>query len=254
MSVSLFDTHFHLEGDDIQKVIQEAQSNQVDFLNLISCTLAEAKKYTRLQKDYSCLSVSVGVHPCYVQEHSFEDLSQFDDLLECEKISAIGEVGLDYYHSTEHKQKQKEFFSYFLSLALKYKQTAIIHSRESFEDCYDMIASHLRASHPFIMHCYTGDSTWAKKFLDLGAYISYSGIVTFKNAHEIRDSLKYVPKDRLLIETDAPYLAPVPFRGKRNKPAFLHAIFEYLCEYFNEDKLELAARLLENSKRALQLC
>ena len=158
---------------------------------------------------------SAGVHPLYVKDFS-GSINDFDRFYDDENNVAVGEIGLDFYYDKDKsiQKKQLEIFEAFLEKSLKLRKPAVIHSREAFDETLSCINNVLQGRQDFILHCYTGDDNWVGKFLDAGAYISYSGIVTFKNAEDLRRSLPLVPDERLLIETDSPYLAPVPMRGK----------------------------------------
>ena len=170
-------------------------------------------------------------------------------------VVGVGEVGLDYFYHKEEElhERQRSIFRKFMEISAETKKPAIIHCRDAFDDCYGIIKESLQGKQPFIIHCYTGDLSWAEKFLDLGAYISYSGIVTFNNAKTLRDSLKVVPHDRILIETDSPYLAPVPYRGKRNEPAYVTHVLERVAFELALSKEELARITVENGKRVFGL-
>lgn len=246
MSLSFFDTHCHIYPEDnLERIFNNCKKESVNYLNIISCNLKEAKNNLELTKNYKEISLSIGLHPLSV-EKDFCLPDSFLSLMS-EKIVAIGEIGLDYHYDNHNKNKQKEVFDNFLSFAKDLKLPTIIHSRDSFEDTYEILKTTLKKEHPFILHCFTGNTKWAKSFLNLGGYISYSGIISFKNANEIRESIQHVPLDRILIETDAPYLSPVPFRGRRNEPSFLPKVFDALADILSIEKLELAYKLLENS-------
>ena len=256
--ISLFDTHFHLEREDhLEEVIREAKELSVDYLNLISCNYEETKKHLELLFNYDNVYTTTGIHPCYVKEEDEYSIENFIPFLAEKKVVAIGEIGLDYYHTQDNKQLQKKIFEQFLNLCYEHDKTAIIHTRDSIDDCYDMLKSLLKKEKKFIIHCFTEDKAWAKKILDIGGYISYGGIVTFKNALALQESVSIVPLDRILIETDAPYLAPTPYRGKKNKPAYTYYVFEQIHNLINNNqqitKKELAAIILNNSRVSLDL-
>ena len=168
-------------------------------------------------------------------------------------VRAVGEIGLDYFYDNSPRQIQREVFSVFLDLANEVGMPAIIHIRDAHEDAYEILEdfcgkwSHSRP--PFVVHCFSGDTKWAKRYIDLGGYLSFTGIITFPRAEEIREAMREVPLDHLMFETDSPYLAPVPMRGKRNQPAYLPHIVEYAAEYLGMDADELAATTTSNGIR-----
>ena len=256
--ISLFDTHFHLdEEDNLGDVIREAKEFSVNFFNLISCNYQETKRNLSLVSHYDNVYTTTGIHPCYIKNQDEYEIEKFIPFLAEKKILAIGEIGLDYYHNQDNKQLQKKVFEQFLNLCYEYDKTAIIHTRDSIDDCYDMLKSLLKKEKKFIIHCFTGDKAWAKKILDIGGYIAYGGIVTFKNSLALQESVSVVPLDRILIETDAPYLAPMPYRGKKNKPAYAYYVFEQIHNLIHNSqqitKQDLAEKILHNSRIALGL-
>ena len=249
MSFALFDTHFHLDSQDcLEEIALQAKEKKVFYLNLISCSLEESKKNLEKSQKHSNVSVSIGIHPLTINENLKIQTSDFLPLTKNKKVVAIGEIGLDYHYKQSNKLYQQKVFAEFLKLSVQTKLPAIIHSRDSFEDIYKIVKKELYPHQiPFIMHCFTGDDYWAKKFIEIGAYISYSGIITFNSAKEIQNSLTSVPLDKILIETDSPYLAPVPFRGKKNSPKLIEYTFNKLVKILNIDKLKLSSILLKNS-------
>ena len=256
--ISLFDTHFHLDKEDnVTDIIREAKELSVDYLNVISCDYEETKTNLNIVSAYENLYTTTGIHPCYIKENDDKNIEKFIPFLAEQKLVAIGEIGLDYFHTQDNKKLQKKVFEQFLNLCYQYDKTAIIHTRDSIVDCYDMIKSLLKAEKKFIIHCFTEDLVWAKKMLDIGGYISYGGIVTFKNAVALQESVSVVPLDRILIETDAPYLAPTPYRGKRNKPAYTYYVFQQIYHLINQykkiSKQQLAKQILRNSRLALNI-
>ena len=248
--MTVYDTHFHLDDkDDAEAIISRAQEAGVTHLNLISTTLEDTHRNFKIANDND-IFCTAGVHPLNVDEFdgNFEAFRSFYDSA---RVVAVGEIGLDYYYdqNDETLDFQRQVFKRFLEYSAEFKKPAVIHCREAFEDTYAAIENTLPRDQPFIIHCYTGDTSWAEKFVELGGYISYSGIVTFKNAESIRKSLKVVPKDRILIETDSPYLAPVPLRGKRNEPANVIHVRDRVAFELGMSKEELSELTLHNGKK-----
>lgn len=214
-----FDTHLHLEpGDDAGALFAAARQAGVGFF-LIAGTDAEdsARALAAAASDRGGVA-AVGVHP-----HAARlplDLEAFRALAAAEKTVAIGEVGLDYYYEHSPRADQRRVFAAFLQLALEVHLPAIVHCRDAFEDCLPMVREAAASGLRVLLHSFAGTPAQAEEALALGAMFSFSGMVTFPRADNIRAALAVVPMDRLFVETDSPYLAPVPYRGRRNQPAY----------------------------------
>ncbi len=183
------------------------------------------------------------------------DLSELRGSLENPLVKAVGETGLDYYYTAETATEQKKLFAENLALAAEFEKPVVVHSRDADEDTLALLKDYSKdwKSDPGrlgVLHCFTRDAAFARKVLDLGLMISFSGIVTFANANPLREVVKYVPDDRLLIETDAPYLAPVPMRGNRNEPAFVVHVAKQLA-VLRGDSIDSIANLTAQNARAL---
>lgn len=229
----LVDSHCHLNFDELFLNLDDhllaMKSNQVKYALCIGTRLDNLEKVVSIANNNANIFATVGVHPDEVlPEFDKNDIEKF--LLE-PKVIGIGETGLDYYHDNgKNKVEQQKRFQIHIELALKYKLPLVIHTRESFADTYDILKSNYSNSLSGVMHCFTETVDNARKALDLGFYISLSGIVTFKNATNVIELAKFVPLDRLLIETDSPFLAPMPFRGKLNHPALVYYVAEKIAE------------------------
>lgn len=196
--------------------------------------------YLKISKDYSAFSACLGIHPCDVLEHCDTDIEQLDALLSSEKVAAVGETGLDYYHpaptgeETAYHEKQRAFLEQHFELAAQHNLNIVLHTRDksgeqSFLDClsiYKKYADQVRA----VFHCFPGTFSQAQKVIELGGMVSFTGNVTFKSAKQIQETAKATPLAHFMLETDAPYMAPVPHRGKRNEPAFVKNIAEYIAD------------------------
>ncbi|ELA08643.1 TatD-related deoxyribonuclease [Moraxella macacae 0408225] len=233
------DTHAHLNRLDLakhattQNALQAAKIAKVHRIMAIMCDFDEYEDIRSIVKtpiDGLTLGMSVGIHPCQdtLHEVTFERL--LDLAKDCD-VWAIGETGLDYYWSKEHINEQKSSFSTHIHVSQALKKPIIVHTRDARCDTLDVLAAE-KAEHG-IIHCFTEDYATAKKALDLGFYISLSGIVTFKNATNLQEVAKKLPLDRILIETDSPYLAPIPKRGKPNEPAFVPYVAEFLAKLYD---------------------
>jgi TatD DNase family protein len=230
------DSHCHLDRidlapyqDDFACFMEEAKKNQIDHMLCIAIDLESYPSMVDLVKDYDSISLSVGVHP-NVDEGKEPSVEELIELGQYSKVIAIGETGLDYFRSEGDLDWQHQRFKNHIHAAKALKKPLIIHTREAGQDSLDVLKSEGADEVGGIIHCFTEDWAYAKRALDLGFYISFSGIVTFKNAVSIKDVAKKVPADRFLIETDSPYLAPVPYRGKPNYPTYVRYVAEHIAE------------------------
>jgi TatD DNase family protein len=223
------DSHCHLDFPDlapeIDGLLANMQRNEVTHALCVSVTLEDFPKVRALAERHPNLFASVGVHPDYedVEEVSVEGLTALADH---PRIVAIGETGLDYFRATDRPEWQRERFRTHIRAAIKTRKPLIIHTRSAADDTIRIMREENAGEAGGVMHCFTETWETAKAALDLGFYISFSGIVTFKNAVALREVARDVPLDRLLIETDSPYLAPVPHRGKTNEPSFVRHVAE----------------------------
>lgn len=245
MNIKLVDSHCHLDliaqanpQEDIALVIQRALDNGVKHILNVCVSISDFEKVLAFAEAYSFISASVGLHPNEREENiTVEALTR---LAKHPKVIAIGETGLDYYRSEGDLNWQRERFSAHIQVAKLIKKPLIVHTRAAKEDTITILQRDKANEVGGIMHCFTEDWPTAKAALDLGFYISFSGILTFKNATTIQEVARKIPADRLLIETDAPYLAPVPHRSKLNEPAFVYHTAEYLAKLRGVSMTEIA--------------
>lgn len=250
------DSHCHLDRidlapyqNDFSRFMAEVERCQIDHMLCIAIDLEAYPAMVDLVKDYPSISLSVGVHP---NERDGQDPT-VEELLELGKDSrviAIGETGLDYFRSEGDLEWQHQRFRNHIHAAKKLNKPLIIHTRAAGHDSLDVLAEQGAEEVGGIIHCFSEDWAYAKKALDLGFYISFSGIVTFKNAKEIKEVAKKVPADRFLIETDSPYLAPMPFRGKPNYPLYVPYVAEHIAE-LRDTSVENIARLSSDNFKTL---
>jgi TatD DNase family protein len=231
--MQLVDSHCHINFPDfegrIPEILQNAADNQVEHLLCIATSWENRLDVLQLAKDYAPISASVGVHP--TTEGGYEPNA--DELYEeaiDPHIVAIGETGLDYFRSSGDLTWQHERFHRHIDVAKRCQKPLIIHTRAAAADTMDTLRDHNARDAGGVMHCFAEDWETAKQALDIGFYISFSGIVTFKNAKTVHEVAQKTPLDRILVETDAPYLAPVPFRGKSNQPAYVKHTAEHVAE------------------------
>lgn len=251
----IVDSHCHLDmleqHHSLDEVIERARKNNVKYLQTISVKLEDFSKIIAIAEKYDNVYASVGVHPNEVKE-PITSSQELLKLAEHPKVIGIGETGLDYYRTTDTKQKQlqQDSFAEHIRASQENQLPVIIHTRDAEQDSASIIKEHMLASpFPALIHCFTASKEFARQMLDLGLYISISGIVTFKNATELQEIVKYIPSERLLVETDSPYLAPTPHRGKVNEPAYTLHVLEYIAKLKNISPEELAAIILKNFNR-----
>lgn len=248
----LVDSHCHLDllelstlENGVASVLEEAKKEGIGHFLCVSVRLNDFDSMYDLTKPHENVSVSVGLHPNEEMnpEPKVEDLVL---LAKRPKVVGIGETGLDYYRSEGDLRWQRERFATHIEAARQVGMPLIIHTRSARKDTIDMMRQEKVDEVSGVMHCFTEDWEMAKKALDMNFYISFSGIVTFKNATELQDVAKRVPSDRILIETDSPYLAPVPFRGKPNQPAYVRHVAEYIAHLRGVSFDEIAEATTKN--------
>ncbi|MGB0760387.1 MAG: TatD family hydrolase [Rubripirellula sp.] len=258
MTLSLFDTHAHLNvdafSDNVDVVVQRAKDSGVTGIMVIGIDVATSRRACDLAASHpGFLFAAVGIQPNSVAESRPDDFSVIQELAGCPGVRAIGETGLDCYWDDTPIDMQHDFFDRHLQLCRDTALPMVIHMRESGE----LIADQLRRQTEIpagVMHSYTGDLGLAVQCLEMGLYISFAGMVTFKKSEELRSVAKAIPEDRLLVETDSPYLSPEPFRGKRpNEPARVEHTLRCIAEARGVTAEYLADLTTENAKRLFQL-
>lgn len=230
----LIDTHSHLDDarfdQDREAMIQRAREAGVDRFVTIGCDLATSRAAVELADRYPFVYASVGVHPHEVRHIGDDWYDELRRLARHKKVVAYGEIGLDYHYNHSPPKDQRERFREQIALAKELRLPLVIHTREAQEDTIRILKEEQASDVGGVFHCFGGDAWLAKEALDLGFHVSFSGIITFQNATALRDVARTVPADRLLIETDCPYLTPAPHRGKRNEPAFVSLVAQKLAE------------------------
>ncbi len=234
----LVDSHCHLNYpglyDEVSNVISEANTSGVKILQTICTKMSEVDTLRRICNNYSNIFYSVGVHPLHSHESQIVTAPELIKLVQSDKkIIGIGETGLDYYKASDESilKIQRESFDNHITAAQVTGIPLIIHTRDAESDTYDMLSNNMiKNQFSGVLHCFTGSMELAMKVVELGLYVSASGIITFKNADEIREVFKKLPLERILIETDSPFLAPVPYRGKANKPSYVVEVARCLSE------------------------
>ncbi|MFC3882055.1 TatD family hydrolase [Bacillus songklensis] len=249
----LFDTHVHLNADqykeDLEEVIQRAQEAGVEYMVVVGFDRETIQKAMEITEAYDFIYASVGWHPVDAIDMTDDDLKRIEELAAHPKVVALGEMGLDYYWDKSPKSIQKEVFRKQIRLAKKVKLPIIIHNRDATEDVVQILREEQVQEVGGIMHCFTGSLEIAKQCMDMNMYISFGGPVTFKNAKKPKEVAAEIPMERLLIETDCPYLTPHPYRGKRNEPGYVSYVAKQIAELKQVSYEELAQKTTENAKK-----
>jgi len=251
----LVDSHCHLDrlkldkfDGDLDAVLELARRRGVSKFLCVGISLENVDRVVELAARYDDVVCSVGVHPLDV-DSGLADVDKLLELARRPNVVALGETGLDYYYSTETRDVQQQNFVAHLQAAGRAGLPVIVHTRDARADTIELIREHGNLEHAGVLHCFTESWEMARAALDLNYYISLSGIVTFKNAEELRDVARNLPLDRLLVETDSPYLAPVPYRGKPNIPAYVREVAEFIAELRGISYEQLAEITTENFYR-----
>jgi TatD DNase family protein len=221
----LIDSHAHLDMEefnpDRDRVIDAALSSDIRRIITIGIDVESSIAGIKLAQAYPPVFATVGIHPHNADNVTKEDLAQISLLLDSEKVIGVGEIGLDFYRNRSSRQNQINLFKQQLEIAMSLNLPVVMHARESHADILKTLSSFKENSLTGVIHCFSGDYNLAKTYIEKGYYISIPGTVTYKNANQIRDVVSRVPLHRILLETDSPFLAPVPYRGKRNEPSYL---------------------------------
>lgn len=249
--MKLFDTHAHLNVerfDGIEdEIIRDAQKNDVEYMAVVGFDEATILKSLELSEQYDNIISVVGWHPNEAGSYDDEVEEKLRQWLRHPKVKMLGEIGLDYHWNRSPKEVQERVFRRQINLAKELNFPITIHNRDSTEDVYRILKDEGLPEKGGIMHSFGGTPTEAQQFIDLGMHLSFSGVLTFKKAEEVRQAAKIVPMNRLLIETDAPYLAPMPKRGKRNEPSYVKYVAEVLAEVKGVSVEEIARMTTENA-------
>ncbi|MCM0581983.1 TatD family hydrolase [Weissella diestrammenae] len=251
---SAFDTHTHLNDDvfwhDVAAYWARAREFRIMEMNIVGYNLVGNQRAIEIANEFEGAHAIVGWQPEDIREFDDKAMSILRQQLSEPEVVGIGEMGLDYYwEENPTHDEQIAAFKQQLALAKEFNLPVTIHARDAFDDVYEVLKDSDVASFGGVMHSFTGDAEEAKRFLDLGLYISFSGIATFKNAHEVKSAVQVVPHDRLLVETDAPYLAPTPHRGKQNEPMYVFDTIKNIAEQLGMTYNELAQLTTENAHR-----
>src|SRR3972149_5398015 len=240
------DTHSHLFypdfAEDVDEVIERAKSSGVDYIIVPATDIETAKQTLVLADKYEMVYAEVGVHPHETKEGTNDNLKIIEDLAKHDKVVAIGEIGLDYYYDFSPKEKQIEAFKAQIELALKLDLPVIIHNRDSDTDMMEIIRSYCGSGLKGQFHCFNGTLEDAMEIVGMNYMISFTGNITFKKADSLLKILQHIPPENLLLETDSPFMTPVPHRGKRNEPSYVKYVAEKIAE-LHKIRIEDVARI-----------
>ena len=245
------DTHCHMNDEIYRAALDEYLRRAKEYgvgRCLFICMNQPDLSYTlELKEKYPCIDVAFGYHPEDADKITDEDLQYLAQAVRDERIVAVGEIGLDYYWDKTYKEQQKELFIKQIKIANEAGKPILIHSRSAAQDTYDILKANAKTK--VLMHCFGESGEMMREYLKLGYYIAFGGVVTFKNARVPKENAAAVPLDRLMLETDCPYMTPVPFRGKTNETAYVRYVGEYIAQLRGVDEELLKKQLMENYER-----
>jgi TatD DNase family protein len=252
-----FDTHAHLDdeqfAEDQETVIKRAQEAGVELIVNAGCSDSTFGHMEKLMYKYDFIYGAVGVHPHEAQDLNAESLAELYKLAQRPRIVAVGEIGLDYHYDFSPRATQQKVFRKMIQMAREVQLPIIIHDREAHEDVLRIVKEEKASEVGGVFHCYSGSWSLAKEIMQLGFYIALGGVVTFKNARKAVEVAREMPLERLLIETDCPYLTPEPYRGKRNEPVYVVKVAEKIAEIKGLSVEEVAQATLVNGKRLFKI-
>jgi TatD DNase family protein len=231
----LIDSHAHIQGKEyageVEAVIERARTAGVEKIIVVGGAgdMSSNTEAVALAARFENVYATVGMHPHDAKDVSAEDLAKLRELIVHSKVVAVGETGLDYYYSHSPHDVQRRVFTQFIYMARETRLPIVVHEREAAVESAELLRREGAGELRGVIHCFTGDYNAARAYLDLGFYLSFTGIITFKNAEPLREVVRRVPLERMLVETDSPYLTPVPHRGKRNEPAYVRWVAEMIA-------------------------
>ncbi len=249
--MNIIDTHAHYDDkafrEDRDELLHHMNREGIDTIVNIGCSMDNSREIVEMVNNYDFLYGTVGVHPSDIDELTDADIKELEQLSTNEKILAIGEIGLDYHYENVVKELQKKWFVEQLKVAKRRKLPVVIHSRDAAKDTLDIIKEYHNGETLGIIHCFSYGVEMAGEYLKMGYYIGVGGVVTFNNAKKLKEVVEYTPLDRIVLETDAPYLAPVPYRGKRNCSLYLAYVAEEIASIKNVSVEEVCRITYQNA-------
>lgn len=247
----LIDSHVHLNNEqfdlDREYLIKNLKNNGIELVVNVGADLKSSIESVELAKEYENIYATVGVHPHSAKDLTDDMLEELKDLTKEKKVVAIGEIGLDYHYDNSPRDIQRKWFKKQIQLAKELDLPIVVHSREADQDTLDILKEESKGLKA-IIHCFSSDRAMMKEYIDLGFYISLAGPTTFKKTDELKEVAKEIPIEKLLVETDCPYLAPHPYRGKRNEPMFVKHTAELIAKLRGMTLEDLALQTNKNTK------
>ena len=253
----IFDTHAHYDSEqfdeDRETLLASMKEAGVGTIVNVAASYESCFEVPKLAEKYPFMYAAVGVHPDHVGELDEVKMQHLREMCTMEKTVAVGEIGLDYYWDKESHELQKEWFKKQMELAKEVDLPVIVHSREAAQDTFDLIKSEHAGTTGGVIHCFSGSKEMAKEYIKMGYYIGVGGVVTFKNARVLKEVVESIPLERILTETDCPYLAPVPFRGKRNCSAYISYVLDMIAELKGISREEAEQVTYENARNMYRI-
>ena len=251
-----YDTHAHYDDgrfdSDRETLLPELYRQGIGLINTIGTDIPSSRASIALAEQYPFIYAAVGGWPGNVGDMTEQDLEEYRAMASHEKVVAIGEIGLDYYYDDVPREIQKHWFDRQMALAEELSMPVVVHDRDAHGDCIDMVRK-WAGRVTGVFHCFSGSAEMAAELTKLGWYVSFTGVVTFKNARRALEAVAAVPMDRIMIETDAPYMAPVPYRGRRNHSGYVPLVAEKIAEVKGMTLEEVAKITTENGKRFFRI-
>lgn len=253
----IFDSHAHYDDEafdeDRGELLASLANKGIGYVVDVSAALGDIPNVLALADTYDFIYATSGIHPSETGELTEENFSEIADALKHAKVVAVGEIGLDYHYEDTDRATQKKWFARQIALARQESFPIVIHSRDAAKDTLDIVLAEEARDVGGVVHCFSYEKEMARRYLDLGFYIGIGGVLTFKNARKLREIAEYMPADRILLETDCPYLAPEPHRGRRNDSALLRYVVDALAEIRKCDREELIGITRENAMRMYRI-
>lgn len=253
----LIDSHAHLDdpkfNKDRDRLIKSLKQNDISLVINVGADVSSSIKSVKLADEYENIYAAVGVHPHSAKEMDDSTIDVLKAFAKRDKVVAIGEIGLDFHYDNSPRDIQRKWFIEQIKLAKELNMPIIVHSRDADQETFDILKEEADERLRGLLHCYSGSAEMAKDYIDLGFYISLAGPVTFKNARKPKEVAKVVPMDKLLIETDSPYLTPEPHRGKRNEPLYVRHVASMIAELRGMDFEDVGRITSENTKRLFNI-
>ncbi len=255
--MKIFETHAHYDDrafqEDRDALLYKMHDDGVEYIVNIGCSMESSRQITQFVTKYDFVYGTVGVHPDDVENLTSQDMDELAILSRGDKILGIGEIGLDYHYDNIDKNCQKKWFAAQLNVAKQEKLPVVIHSRDAAADTLDLMKAENAGDISGVIHCFSYGVELAREYLNMGYYIGVGGVVTFKNGRKLKEVVEYTPLNRIVLETDAPYLAPVPYRGKRNCSAYLVYVAEEIARIKGVDVDAVYETTFENGKKLYAL-